>query len=59
MIFFPLLSRFNLKNNSQKNIRYNYHKKTLSEGSFLDNENNIYILKLLNPEIFKSKKKKK
>ena len=59
MIFFPLLSRFNLKNGSQKNIRYNnFHKKTLSDGSFLDNENNIYILKLLNPEIFKSKKKK-
>ena len=47
MIFFPLLSRFNLKNGSKKNIRYNnFNKKTLSHGNFLYNEKNIYILKI-------------
>ena len=60
MLFFPsLLSRFNLKKNSRNNFRFNnnFHTRTLSEGSFYDNQNNSFITKLLNPEIFKYKNK--
>ena len=62
MSIFPSLLRFNLKKNSQNalyfnknnlNLNKNLHMRTLSEGSFFENEKNAFITKLLNPEIFK------
>jgi hypothetical protein len=67
MSIFPSLLRFNLKKNSQNNLYFNknnlnlnknLHMRTLSEGSFFENEKNAFITKLLNPEIFKNIKKK-